>query len=283
MWDRRTLLLAAILFITLSYKGTAVEAKLLDMAPNAVDVIYTGCREQAMEKFIHSGLLGQELNHTEEFQKEWSANTKCDKLIPGGVKEHTTALGVFVNAPSESDFIRIFNDAVATTGANISTYTDDFHFKSLYFLLMDAITLLNPKTCKTLYYLSEENYAPKKGSEVRFGKFIIVDPSYSEYLKDNDMDGLFLFNINSCFYANLGDNICRKDDSALLSTTEVFTVKDVKKTTDKNDAIYTEIFLNHSRLDSMNDCDSFSRSPADVSSQWLVSVLVALSLFFFSC
>lgn len=232
------------------------------MAPDAVDVTYTGCREQAMEEFINSGLLEQELNHTEEFKEEWSASTKCGKLIPGGVKEHTTALRAFVNEfvneQIGSNYLRIFDYAVATTGANISTYTDDFHFKPLYFLLMDAITLLNPKMCKTLFYISEE-FTAKKGSEVRFGKFIIGYPNYIKYLKDTDMDGLVLFNITSCFYANLGDNICRWDNLTLLSSTEVFTVEEVKTITDDNDSTYTNVVLNHSRLVNKPGCKSFSR------------------------
>lgn len=296
MWDKGKLLLAAFLFITLSckvsiisktnthsilfcqkkifslesifefctqLKGTTEELKLLDMAPDAVDVTYTGCREQAMEEFINSGLLEQELNHTKEFKEEWSENANCGKLIPGGVKEHTTALRAFVNGfesgQIRSDYIRIFDGAVATTGANISTYTDNFHFKPLYFLLMDAITLLNPKKCKTLFYISEKNSGANKGSEVRFGKFIIGNPNYIQYLKESDLDEFVLFNITSCFYANLGDNICHWEDIALLSSTEVFTVEEVKKITDKNGATYTNIALNHSRLVNKPGCKGFSR------------------------
>ena len=239
-------------------KVTAEKTKLLDMAPNAVDVIYTGCREQTMEEFIRSGLLGQELNRSKQLQEEWRINSKCEKLIPGGVKEHTTALQTVVSAQSGDSSLRPFDDAVVTTGANISTYTDDFHFKSLYFLLMDAITLLNPKTCKTLFYISEE-YTAEKGSEVRFGKFIIAHSNYRQYLKDDDLEGLTLFNITSCFYANLGDKICHGEDLALLSSTEVFTVEEVKRITDENDATYTGVVLNHSRLVNKPGCKSFSR------------------------
>ncbi|TDH11318.1 hypothetical protein EPR50_G00059620 [Perca flavescens] len=70
---------------------------------------------------------------------------------------------------------------------------------------------------------------------------------------------------------------------ALLSPAEVFTVEAVNQIYDeKYDAEYTEIVLKHSQQDSSHNCYSFSRSPADVPTQWLVVMLVGLSLFFFN-
>ncbi|XP_044045091.1 ecto-ADP-ribosyltransferase 5 isoform X2 [Siniperca chuatsi] len=163
MWDRRKLLLAAIVFTAFYYKVTAESVKLLDMAPNAVDDMYSGCRKEAMEKFIHSGLLQQEQNGNKGFQKAWSENTQCSKLIPGKIKEHTTALLAYANG--DEDFQRTFGNAVEKLGVNVSIYEDHFHFKSLHFLLMDSMMLMNPKKCKTMYALSGKKYTAKKGSE----------------------------------------------------------------------------------------------------------------------
>ncbi|XP_037621396.1 ecto-ADP-ribosyltransferase 5 isoform X2 [Sebastes umbrosus] len=279
MCDRRKLLLAAIVFY---YKVTAGSPKLLDMAPDAVDYVYDECRKEAMETFIHSGLLQKELNASEGFQRAWSAKTSCSKLIPGGTKEHTAALLAY--ADGEAEFTETFDIAVETTGGNVSTYENHFHFKSLHFLLMDSMSLPNPKEkCKIVHFLTDK-YTAQKGSKMRFGKFTKVHSSYSAAQSMTDLDDQVIFNITSCFFVNLGDDICSEDQGmVLLSPAEVFTVEAVNVITDeRNDAEYTEIVLKHSELKKSDNCKSLSRSPADGSTQWLVLMLVALSLFFFN-
>ncbi|XP_041789724.1 erythroblast NAD(P)(+)--arginine ADP-ribosyltransferase [Chelmon rostratus] len=278
MWDKRKLLLAAIVFIALYHKVTAERAKLLDMAPDAVDDIYKGCRKQALERFIHSGLLRQELNHSEGFQRAWSGNPQCSRLIPGGIKEHTAALLAYDNG--DEHFIQSFNDAVETLGVNVSTYENLFDFKSLHFLLMDSMSL-HPKKCQTVFAL-QEKYKATQGSKVRFGRFITAHSSYARLRKLEDWDGAVIFNITSCFFVNLGDNICSNRDIVLLSPAEAFTVEEVKKVADSDDTEYTAIVMKHSQLDSMHNCYIFSRSPADVSSQWIVWPFAVLSLFLFN-
>lgn len=277
MWDKRKVLLAAIVFMALSCKVKTTERqKLLEVAPDVVDYMYDGCRDQAMEKFIHSDLLTQELSRSKEFQ---DANTQCPKMIPKGIKEHTAALWAYDKG---GNFIDAFDRAVATKGGNVSTYEQFFNFKSLHFLLMDAITLLHPdrKECKTLHLISDTSV--KNGSKVRFEGFAKVHLHYNPYKED--LNDLVMFNITSCFFANLGSNICKSDDDeVLLSPAEVFTVENVKPKTGPDDTEYTEIVLTRSELDRSHNCVMFSRSPAHVSAQWPVLVLVALSLFFLNC
>ncbi|KAA8594758.1 hypothetical protein FQN60_011893 [Etheostoma spectabile] len=256
MWERRKLLLAAIVFAALNYKLTS--AKMLDMASDAVDDLYDGCRKEAMEKFINLGFLEKELRGSKEFKKAWDANTQCSKLIPRGTKEHTTALLAYAR---DSNFAKTFDDAVESMGGNVSTYENHFHFKSLHFLLMDSMLLLNPKKdCKTVYVL-QEGYTAQKGSKVRFGRFTKVQTSYRALRMLEDWDGQVFLNITSCIFVNLGDNICGEEkDMALLSPAEVFTVEAVNKINDEiNEEEYTEVVLKHSQQDSSHNCYSFSR------------------------
>ncbi|KAK1887111.1 Erythroblast NAD(P)(+)--arginine ADP-ribosyltransferase [Dissostichus eleginoides] len=251
------------------------------MAPDAIDDMYNGCRKEALEKLVHSGLLKQELNSSEGFQKAWSANSPCSKPIPGGTKEHMAALLAYVEG--DVHFSEIFDDAVQTMGGNVSTYESQFHYKSLHFLLMDSMSLLHPKECKTVHIMREK-YTAQQGTKVRFGKFTKVWASYSLMKSMMDFEGMVVFNITSCFFINLGTNTCSVDnDMALLSPVEVFTVDAAKEIHDKdNDSEYTAIVLKHSSLKGTHNCYCLSRSPADVSSQWLVLMLVTFSLFFFN-
>lgn len=238
-------------------KVTAESTRLLDLAPYAVDDLYNGCHAQALDKFIHSDLLGQELNRSKGFQKAWSSKSQCSKPIPGKIKEHLSALLAYVNG--DVDFIKTFNNAVETLAVNVSTYEKQFHFKSFHFLLMESMTLLPPRECKTMYALTEEKYTAKKGSKVKLGRFTSVQSGYSELLKMYDLDGQVLLNITSCFFANLGANVCSKEDTALLSPTETFTVEDVKQITDEDGSHCPVIILKHSEVVSSHNCYIFSR------------------------
>ncbi|XP_059185914.1 GPI-linked NAD(P)(+)--arginine ADP-ribosyltransferase 1 [Centropristis striata] len=273
MCDRRKLLVAAIVFTALSYKVTSEK---LDMAPDAVDDQFDGCRKEALKKFIHSGLLKQELNSSKGFQQAWKVNPKCSKVIPGGTENHTTALLAYA---SGEEFSKTFDDAVETQGANVSTYEDHFDFKALHFLLMDSMLLLKPKKkeCKTVHLLKEETqYTVQNGSTVRFGRFTKAQLSYSELKRFHDFNEQVVFNITSCFFVNLGDICSEYQGTALLSPAEVFTVVEEKTVEDDvNESAYTVIVLNHLQVNSTHNCYSFSRSPAGVSMQWLALMLMS--------
>ncbi|XP_034044693.1 T-cell ecto-ADP-ribosyltransferase 1 [Thalassophryne amazonica] len=268
MWDKRKVVLAGIIFTALYLNVTA---KVLDMATDAVDDLYRGCRDKALEKVVRSGLLQEELNKSETFRNAWSTNAQCTKLIPGGVKEHTAALWAYVNGNRE--FRKLFNNEVETTAVNVSTYHTNFHFKSLHFLLTDSINLLQTDECSTVYRAVDYKYTMQKGSTVRFGRFTIGRLNYEELLEEEDIGGVggVLFNITTCFSVKL--DVCKpKDDHVLISPSEVFRVDDIKNINNE----YDEIVLMHSTLLSNRNCYIFSRSPADSPFQWFVVMFVFL-------
>lgn len=277
MLERRYCALAVICSLALCLKVAAEMP--LDMAPDAVDDMYEGCAKDALNKFVLSDLLTEELNNSEVFREAWhdSQTSACTKVIPGGVKEHTMALQTFVT--NDDPFRTTLNNAVYAFGTNTTTYEDSFSFKSLHFLLMDSIRLLNPATCKTVYAFSDPKCSAQQGSSVRLGRF------YSAYsnldiLKERDLDGEVILGITTCFFADLGDNICHDDDPiTLLSPTEEFTVEDVKTVVEDDDVSYPMIILKHSQLKSMHNCYMFSRSSDDAPSHWLVLALLTSSFF----
>lgn len=278
MFGRGKLLVAGIFFTAFCCK-VSVGIKLLDDASNVIDYLYTGCSEEAMKKFIHSGLLNQELNKSEGFHKAWKKNAQCKSLIPGGIHEHTSALSALIDG--DVDFLEKFNDAVETLGVNLTTYETDFHFKSLHFLLMDSMQLLKPKTSKTLYTDYNGKETPKIGSTVRFPAFTVVEPS-TKFL--GDLIDLTVLKIESSFFVNLGDHTCKNTDSVLISPAEVFTVMDVVEKTSEDDDEYTEVVLKHAALNDTHNCFMFLRSTSTRLSGSLgllplVPLLVVLSLW----
>uniref|UniRef100_A0A3Q3IEC8 NAD(P)(+)--arginine ADP-ribosyltransferase n=1 Tax=Monopterus albus TaxID=43700 RepID=A0A3Q3IEC8_MONAL len=257
--------------------GSRHGAKLLDMAPNAVDDMYTGCHKEAMKNFIHSGLLERELNNSKGFQKAWKANPKCSKPIPGGIKEHSAALLAYANADEE--FTQTLNNAVETMGVNVSTYENHFHFKSLHFLLMDAFRLMKPKNCKTVYFVTEKEYKAEINSSVRFGRFSTGYFNDSSAKAMTDLDDLFVFNITSCFFVNLENTTCSMHkDMALLSPAEMFIVEKAHRVkVGDTDTEYNEIVLRHSGVNIETSVDNCASQPAS-GQDWDKSLHMAVTL-----
>ncbi|XP_063331336.1 ecto-ADP-ribosyltransferase 5-like [Pelmatolapia mariae] len=272
--------LAAIIFTAACSKVTAQETRLLVFL-NSTDVVddqYKGCHEEAMKKFIKSDVLKQELSNSEGFQKAWNKSIECSKQIPGGRKEHTAALSVYLNG--DKSFIQTLNKAIETMGGNVSIYENHFHFKSLHFLLMDSMRLLKPKECKNFYVFQDGENQPQKGSTVRFTSFTSAYSDYEELKKLEDVNENTVLILTSCFFVNLKDYVCgQEQDEILLSPAEVFTVERVETRTTSDDDEYLEIVLKQSGLNSSHNCYIFSWSPlAVVSTLWLVLVFAALSL-----
>ncbi|XP_021474917.2 T-cell ecto-ADP-ribosyltransferase 2 [Oncorhynchus mykiss] len=277
-----------ILVAALSHRVT--QAKVMDMVPNAVDDQYTHCREQMLKKVVEGGLLEEELKGSLEYRDVWGAK-QCTKLIPGGVKQHTDALVSYGHGGNE--FRNMFNQAVETQGGNVTVYNGNFQFKSLHFLLMDAMRLLKTENCQTVFRGSSKEYEAQVGSEVRFGRFTTTKAKRSD-AEESASDNGILFNIISCTVVNIDEYTCFSDSiDQLISPAEVFRVAEVKNVRNK-DHEYREIVLTSSRthsIDSIRDCYLFPRSPTSTSppsitpkgssTQWLgssLSVLVVVSL-----
>uniref|UniRef100_A0A1A8DFN4 NAD(P)(+)--arginine ADP-ribosyltransferase n=1 Tax=Nothobranchius kadleci TaxID=1051664 RepID=A0A1A8DFN4_NOTKA len=275
MFDRERLLFCVIISFAVYSQITEGNVKLQDMSSNVVDDQYQGCRDKAMEKVIQSGLLKAELNSSEGFQKAWSANSKCLSVIPGGIREHTAALSVLHFA--DADFMMVLDKAVETQGMNLTTYENDFQFKSLHFLLMDALMLQNQTRCKPVYAFLGEGTKPEDKAKVRFASFTVV---HSDIESLGDLDGETVLKIHSCFYLELDDHICQKNIfKTLLSPAEVFVVTAIgKKTVDDSD--YTEVTLEHDSVNSTHNCFMFPRSAASVSTGSFTALLVAFSVFY---
>lgn len=235
------------------YTQLKVTAELLDGAPNAVDDLYEGCREQVSQDSVISKLLEEEKNRSLEFQEAWHRATTCPYPKP----KTMSTLGLLAYFSGNDHFIKSFNNAVKTQGFNDSTYKNQFHFKSLHFLLMDSMIQLSPDKCRTLHALPEEQYTAKKGSQVRFGQFTTVYSSYSDL---KNMDGIeVLFNITTCFFAKIETSDCTDVGIALLSPAEVFIVEDVKEVNDSDGSKHTEVILKHSKVHSSHNCLLFPR------------------------
>lgn len=233
-----------------------VASKDMDMAPNAVDDTYSGCREEMLEKVLgQESILQQELRANSDFELEWNASASCDRRIPGLQREHMRALHTARN----SYFFGQFNKAVESKGWNVTTYMDEFQFKSLHFLLMDTMQLLNHSSQCSIVYAAGlfTDITAVKGVEVRFGTFLrtVRDRSTAQM---RCLVGT-LFTITSCSVVDPKKHTCYSVSTMMvISPLEVFSVVEVKAI-EEGGFCSREIVLKHSRFHNEHNCYLFPR------------------------
>ncbi|XP_051983375.1 uncharacterized protein si:ch211-145b13.6 [Xyrauchen texanus] len=253
----------------------ADEVKQMDMLHKAVDFSYSNCRDEMLQMVTKpGGLLQRELNNNLYFKSMWQSNATCTKRIPGGTKEHTSALQSYVDA--DPKFNKVFNAHFYTKGRNSTSY-QDFPFKSLYFLLTDAMRLLSKDMCQTVYSGTEEKYMATVGEMFSFRSFFPAKFKFSDASEDTGNNGGTVFSITSCFVVSLDENVCEPGEMDLLIyPTEVFTVKAIRTVNNSNDK-FTEITLIHSKVHSPFNCTSLLNftTPEESSSNLLSSSLLA--------
>ncbi|XP_052405916.1 GPI-linked NAD(P)(+)--arginine ADP-ribosyltransferase 1 isoform X3 [Carassius gibelio] len=255
----------------------------MGLFPEAADYSFYNCRKEMLQMVTKSGgLLQTELNNNKDFKTMWK-NTTCKKAIPGSTPEHMTALKSYVEASSE--FRKTFKKSVQNHNKSRSTYRDEFPFKSLFFLLTDAMNLTDHKECPTVYSGTGKGYITKIGEKVRFVSFFPAKLKSADATEDASIgeDTGTVFSITSCSVINLDDYGCSSEKiDALISPTEVFTVKDITAVKN-NDYDYINITLVHSHFHSSSDCSSLVSSPEESkesSSSFLSSSFLNLTASF---
>lgn len=260
-WTRETFL--ALLAVA-ALHGTVNCAIRLNTARDSVDDRYIGCRDEVLKKVTKSGLLREELAASPEFQQAWTAKKNCTPVVPGGLKEHGQALLAF--AYGGKKFRDTFNHAVETMGGN-----DSFPFRSLHFLLTDAMALLWKKdACRTVYRVSSEASRAQEGATVTLGGFTPASSDSSLLLEDPDVEGGVLLNITSCFVLDLEKNTCKQVDvEMLLLPGAEYTVESVRKVVDIENYSHTHLTLKHSGFSSFHNCYLDPRAQKGSSTQVL--------------
>ncbi len=229
------------------------EAIQMGMFPEAADYSFQNCRKEMLKMVTKSGgLLQTELNNNTKFKTMWKDNANCSKTIPGGTPEHMAALNNYAEAGSQ--FHGRFTKLVQTSRGR------EFNFKSLFFLLADAMQLIREKKCRTVYSGTEEEYITKIGEKVRI-PFFPAKLYYTDATEDTSSSDNIgtVINITSCSVIRLEDYGCFSEEiDLLISPTEVFTVTGIRTVSNSNDD-FKEIALKHSHFNSYSNCSGLVR------------------------
>ncbi|XP_048053209.1 erythroblast NAD(P)(+)--arginine ADP-ribosyltransferase isoform X2 [Megalobrama amblycephala] len=261
----------------------------MGMFPEVADYSFYNCRKEMLQMVTKAGgLLETEIKNNTLFETMWQDNAECDKAIPGGTPEHMAALRSYAEAPSK--FYNTFKKSLHTKSRG-SSYRDDFPFKSLFFLLTDAMHLLK-SDCRTVYSGKEAEYSTNIGDKVRFASFFQAKQKYTEATEVAVISENIgtVFNITSCSAINL-DEMCGSEDTdieLLISPTEVFKVTNIRNVSTSNDQ-YKEITLMNSGFHSSSNCrglvsvsEDSKESSSSFPSSSLLSLMASLLVTYFS-
>ncbi|XP_068034434.1 GPI-linked NAD(P)(+)--arginine ADP-ribosyltransferase 1-like isoform X2 [Anomalospiza imberbis] len=179
--DPRPLTLA-LLAITVAATATAVPpgdnatplAVALDMAPDSFDDQYRGCG-RAMATALPA-LNRSEFRQSGHFAEGWAlaAAEWRVRLSPRSPLSPAQAIALLAyTAPVPLH--RTFNTAVRAAGRSRQEYRDNFHFKTLHFLLTQALGTLRdaggPRCHRVFRGVRGVRFEARRGDTVRFGHF----------------------------------------------------------------------------------------------------------------
>ncbi|KAM3680609.1 erythroblast NAD(P)(+)--arginine ADP-ribosyltransferase-like [Ammospiza maritima maritima] len=160
--------------LAMAMATTAVDVIPLDMAPDSFDDQYRGCvpaMKAALPALNHS-----EFKQNEKFAQVWvkaaaewqSRGPPESPLTP----DQATAIMAFTMDSLRS----VFNDAVRVAGRSSQEYQNNFHFKTLHFLLTQALLMLRDtrgQQCHIMYcHVEGVQFKAEPGDFVRFGQFM---------------------------------------------------------------------------------------------------------------
>ncbi|XP_071274261.1 erythroblast NAD(P)(+)--arginine ADP-ribosyltransferase-like [Agelaius tricolor] len=162
--------------LAMAMATTAVDVIPRDMAPDSFDDQYQGCGP-AMKAALPA-LNSSEFEQNKEFAEVWvkaaaewqSRGPPESPLSP----DQATAIMAF----TMGHFSRTFNDALHVAGRSRQEYRDNFHFKTLHFLLTDALATLRDAQngqCRDAFLMvCGTRIEAQRGDTVRFSQFMPI-------------------------------------------------------------------------------------------------------------
>ncbi|NXR63250.1 NRT2 ribosyltransferase, partial [Rhadina sibilatrix] len=182
-----------------------------------------------------------------QFENQWSNATKeweSKKREPAPLSLEQ-AIALMAYTTNVTGLYRAFNRAVREAGSSGSKYREEFHFKSLHFLLTRALQRLSgPKDClKVFRGVRGVQFTAKKGDEIRFGQFTSTSLSRKVaqgYGKDT------MFTVRTCHGRDIqGFSYHKSEQEVLIPPFEVFEVIEVDKEKKEIELSSTRNFSNH--------------------------------------
>ncbi|KAF4803318.1 erythroblast NAD(P)(+)--arginine ADP-ribosyltransferase-like protein [Turdus rufiventris] len=229
------LLALTVALLAMIVATTAIEEKLLDMALDSFNDPYKNCR--CLMKLELPALNHSEFQKNCLFAKVWPKaitlwQRQGSHVHPLPSQDHAIAIMAYTMIFLHKEF----NDNVSIAGHSPQAYRDNFHFKTLHFLLTDALATLRAaqkeqKCCCVFRRVDKYKFKANVGDVVRFGQFALSS------LCENVTKGFgstTLFKVQTCHGAYIKELAeYREENEVLIPPFEKFNVTKVIPKGDK--------------------------------------------------
>nr|XP_027321159.2 erythroblast NAD(P)(+)--arginine ADP-ribosyltransferase isoform X2 [Anas platyrhynchos] len=213
----------------------AITEKVMDMARDSFDDQYQDCRTEMEEKlktvnrteFQNKTYADTWRRAAEHWQKQWG-NSNRPQVLP---QEQAVAVLAYTDG---GHLYKQFNTLVREGGRSRERYLQHFPFKTLHFLLTEAVHTLqktqSPK-CNSVYRgIKGIRFTAQLNQTVRFGQF--ASASFNKNIaQDFGQDTLFF--VNTCYGVSIRSfSFYPEQEEVLIPPYEVFKVTNVIHHTD---------------------------------------------------
>ncbi|XP_059335098.1 NAD(P)(+)--arginine ADP-ribosyltransferase 2-like [Ammospiza nelsoni] len=157
--------------LTMTVATAAVKVVPLDMAQNSFDDQYLNCGPAMTEALL--ALNVSEFQENKEFSQAWvKARAEWQKRGSSS-SPLTNDQAIALMAYTMGEVHKQLNPAVREAGRSHQKYRDNFHFKTLHFLLTQALQKLRrPHECPDVFRgVRTVQFNVTPGDKVRFGQF----------------------------------------------------------------------------------------------------------------
>ncbi|XP_037985774.1 NAD(P)(+)--arginine ADP-ribosyltransferase 2-like isoform X2 [Motacilla alba alba] len=219
--------------LAMAVATTAAEAVTLDMAQDSFDDQYRDCGP-AMKAALPT-LNISEFQQNKKFAEVWvKAAAEWQRRRPP-VSPLSPDQATALMAYTMDDLYKEFNEAVRAAGCSRQEYRDNFHFKTLHFLLTQAVGRLKNtrgSECHFVYRgVHGVRFKAERGDIVRFGQFTSASQSATA-AKQFGTDALFL--VETCQGAEIRNfSYYPHEKEVLIPPFETFEVVNVSQEGDK--------------------------------------------------
>ncbi|XP_058280237.1 erythroblast NAD(P)(+)--arginine ADP-ribosyltransferase-like [Hirundo rustica] len=160
--------------LAMTVATVAIDEKQMDMAPNSFDDQYRGCGPDMTT--VLPALNHSEFQKNPVFAEAWlKAVAEWQRKGSPVSPLSSSAQAIAVMAYSMKYVYRPFNEAVRQAGSSPQEYRDNFHFKTLHFLLTQALVKLREDQnaqCRNVFRgVHDICFMARRGQRVRFGHF----------------------------------------------------------------------------------------------------------------